>query len=111
MLKTTGQSQKFKGQNSSVSPTALDFGFFSLCSGGVPQQGAFARLPGKTLRATGADGGGVISIYQFGNKVAVQRYTGIEIYDLRDLAPHVEDYVYDNEGHLVYDNAGIPITQ
>ncbi len=111
MLKSPGKSQDFKGQDSSVSPTALDDGLFSLCSGGVPAAGGFARVPGKTLRATGAGGGGVLSIYQFGNKIAVQRYLGVEIYDLRSLVPHVEDYVYDNEGHLVTDNAGIPITQ
>lgn len=94
-----------------MSPTALEAGLFSLCSGGVPSQGSFARLPGKSMRATGAGGGGVISIYQFGAKVAVQRFTGIEIYDLKDLIPHVEDYVYDNEGNLVYDNNGILVTQ
>lgn len=111
MLKTTGQTGQYKGQNSSVSPTALEIGLFSLCSGGVPSRGAFARVPGKSMRSTGELAGGVISIYQFGGLVVVQRYTGIEIYNLHDLIPHTSDYVLDNEGNLVYDNSGLAVTQ
>lgn len=111
MIETNGQSEKFKGSSPSIAPLALPLGIFSLCSGGVPNQGTFAKLPGKTLKDTGSSTGGVISIYSFGTKVVVQKYIGIEIFDLRTLIPRVEDFVYDNESNLVYDNSGLPVTQ
>lgn len=111
MLKTSGASEQYKGQNSSISPSSLTEGLFSLCSGGVPSGGAFARLPGKSMRDTGILGGGIMSIYQFGNHVVVQRYIGIEIYNLHDLLPQPTDFVKDNEGNLVYDNSGLAVTQ
>ncbi len=110
MLKTTGTSEDYQGSNASRSPTALDEGVFSLCSGGVPAQGAFMRVPGKTIRDVGLTTGAAMSIYQFGTKVVVQRYTGLEIFELSALAPNPTDYVYDNEGNIVTDNEGIPIT-
>lgn len=110
MTETPGPSEKFAGSAPSTSPTVLPRGVFSFCSGGVPSQGAFARLPGKTLRDAGLTTGGAISIYQFGQKIVVQRYVGLEIFELTDLVPTELDYVYDNNGNLVYDNSGIPIT-
>ena len=111
MLRTQGQFENFKGSAPSVSPTALPQGVFSLCSGGVPLQGAFARLPGKNLRDGGFTTGGAISIYQFGKNVVVQRVVGLEIFKLTELTPTLQDYVFDNEGNLVYDNHGILVTQ
>lgn len=111
MLKTKSQTEYYKGSSPNTSLTNQKPGVFSLCSGGVPYHGAFARIPGKTLQAVGDTTGGVFSIYQFGNKIVVQRFVGIEIYDLGVLAPLPADYVYDNEGNLVYDNGGIPVTQ
>lgn len=110
MIKTIGNSEYFKGSFPSASPTALDSGIFSLCSGGVPTQGGLQRIPGKVIRNTGLENGAVISIYQLNTKIVVQTYVGIVIFDLKDIAPNVLDYVYDNEGNLVTDNFGIPIT-
>lgn len=110
MLSSDGKSEDFQGSVPSVSPTAQKDGVFSLCSGGVPSRGGFLRLPGKSLRDAGIETGGAFSIYQFGQKIVVQRYIGIEIFDLVTLAPNVEDFVYDNEGNLVLDNEGIPVT-
>lgn len=109
MIRTPGQSGKFKGSAPSVSPTALPEGIFSLCSGGVPALGSFQRLPGKVITDGGRTTGGTISINQFGIKVVVQRVTGIEIFDLFELAPNIANYVYDNLGNLVYDNFGLKI--
>lgn len=110
MISTTPhKSEKYKGQDSSVSPTILEDGLFSLCRGGVPVQGAFQRIPGKTLRDIGLSTGGVLSIYQFGNSVVVQTFVGIVIFDLRSLIPQVDDYVVDNEGNLVTTNEGLPV--
>lgn len=111
MLETKSQSEYYSGSAPSVSVTNQKPGVFSLCSGGVPNHGAFARVPGKTLQSIGNLTGGVFSIYQFGSKIVVQRYVGIEIYDIGALAPLPTDYVYDNEGNSVYDNGGIPVTQ
>lgn len=110
MIKTNGQTEDFRGSAPSVSPTAQKAGVFSLCSGGVPVQGSFGRVPGKTLRNAGSANGGAISIFQFGNKIVVQRFSGVEIYDLVELAPNLADYVYDNFGNIIVDNFGIPIT-
>jgi hypothetical protein len=109
MLCTDGQFEPFKGSAPSVSPTALPDGVFSLCSGGVPTQGSLGRLPGKSMRDSGATTGGAISIYQFGNKVVVQRVVGLQIFDLSELAPNEIDFLRDNAGNIVYDNHGIPI--
>lgn len=109
MIRTPGQPESFKGSAPSISPTALPDGLFSLCSGGVPANGAFKRLPGKTLTDAGAATGGAITIYPFGNKVVVQRPDALEIFDLYELSPNAANYVYDNEGHLVYDNFGLKI--
>jgi hypothetical protein len=109
MIRTQGQFEPFKGSAPSISPTVLPEGVFSLCSGGVPVQGAFGRLPGKTMRNLGDSTGGAISIYQFGTKVVVQRVVGIQIFELADLAPAESDFLRDNEGNLVYDNSGIAI--
>lgn len=109
MIRTPGKPEKFKGSAPSVSPTATPDGVFSLCSGGVPVQGAFGRLPGKSIRDVGTGMGGAISIFQFGDKIAVQRVTGMEIFDIRDLTPNELDYVYDNQGNLVVDNSGLPV--
>lgn len=111
MIETKGKSEDYSGSVPSRSPTAQEEGVFSLCSGGVPQQGAFARIPGKSLRDIGSDKGGAISIYQFGQKVVVQRFVGIEIFNLVDLNPNEADFVYDNDGELVVDNNGIPVFQ
>jgi hypothetical protein len=109
MLNTKGKTEKFKGCIPSLSPGMLQEGIFSLCSGGVPLQGSFGRIPGKYLRDSGSEHGGVISIYQFGKKIAVQRFVGMEIYDITTLAPTEENNLFDSEGNLVYDNEGIPI--
>lgn len=110
MIETKGESEYYAGSVPNNSPTVQKTGVFSLCSGGVPNQGAFARLPGKTLRSIGTQTGGAISIYQFGVKIVVQRYTGIEIFDITDLTPTPEDFVYDNEGNQVFDNSGLAVT-
>lgn len=111
MIASPGKPQFYKGVDASASPTTVEEGIFSFCSGGVPQQGSFARIPGKSLRNSGRATGGVISIYQLQSSIVVQRYSGIEIFDITDLAPNPSDYVRDNEGNLVYDNEGIPVTQ
>lgn len=111
MLSSKGQSEKFKGSNPSHSPTILEEGVFSLCSGGVPKHGAFGRLPGKTLKSFDDAMGGVIAISEFGQKVVVQFFAGIRMYDLTELFPNPSNYVYDNEGNLVTDNSGFPVTQ
>lgn len=109
MIETKGTSEDFAGSIPSNSPTVQKSGVFSLCSGGVPIRGAFGRLPGKTLRYTGLENGAAISMYQLGSKLVIQRFTGIEIVDLLGVLP--VDYVFDNEGHLIYDSQGIPLTQ
>lgn len=109
MLKSDGHSEDYKGSIPSVSPTAQKEGIFSLCSGGVPQQGAFARMPGKSLREANTERGGVITMYQFGDHVVVQYYTGIEVHPVIVLAPTEDNLVYDNLGNIVYDNLGIPV--
>lgn len=111
MLSTKLQSEYYKGSSPNTSLTNQKPGVFSFCSGGVPLHGSFARIPGKTLQAVGTSAGGAISIYQMGDIVVVQRYVGIELYALKSLSPQPSDYVYDNEGHLVYDNEGIPVVQ
>lgn len=110
MIDTKGKFEAYKGSSPAGSPTALPDGIFSLCSGGAPIRGAFGRIPGKTLRDKGIDAGAAISIFQFGQKVVVQRWIGLEIYDLTEVSPNEADYVTDNDGRLVYDNSGIPIT-
>lgn len=110
MISTPGETEKFKGSEPSTSPTAIEQGVFSLCSGGVPTQGSFGRIPGKTIRDAGTSTGGAISIYQFGQKVVVQRYNDIEIFDLTELAPNPADYVVDNEGNQVVNNEGLFVT-
>lgn len=111
MIETKGTTEEYKGTNAFISPTAQATGVFSLCSGGVPVQGGFGRIPGKTIRDSGVGKGAAISIYQYGQKIVVQRYSGIEIFNLSDLAPNIADYVYDNEGNIVTDSFGIPVTQ
>lgn len=103
------KSEKYKGQDSSTSPTGLDEGVFSLCRGGVPKNGGFARIPGKTLRDTGLTTGGIITIYQFGNQVVVQTYIGVVIFSITELVPQQADYVVTNEGILVTTKDGLPI--
>jgi hypothetical protein len=110
MIKTTGQTDKFQGSAPSVSPTALGEGVFSFIGGGVPSRGGFSRLPGKTIRDSGVSAGSAITIYQLGELVVVQRFTGIEIHDLTNLAPSIDDFVYDLNNQLVRNLQGIPIT-
>lgn len=109
MLKTEGNSENYKGSIPSVSPTAQQKGIFSLCSGGVPQQGSFARMPGKSLREANPERGGVITMYQFGINIVVQYFTGIEIHPVTILAPTESDFYTDNSGDQYYDDLGIPI--
>jgi len=109
MIRTPGKPEKFKGSAPSISPTALPAGLFSLCSGGVPANGSFQRIPGKNLADAGIDTGGAISINQLGLKIVIQRVTGLEIFELFELLPNEDDYVYDNLGNLVYDNHGLKI--
>lgn len=112
MIATPGKPQFYKGSSPSGSPNQLAEGVFSLCSGGVPLQGSFARAPGKNLRETGTQYGGAISLAQLGNLVVIQRFNGLEITPIINVIPTPnEDYVYDNEGFLVYDNEGIPVVQ
>lgn len=111
MIATPCKPQFYKGVNASASPTTVEEGIFSFCSGGVPQQGSFARVPGKSLRNSGSLTGGVISIYQLSTSIVIQRFTGIEILDIKELAPNSQDFVTDSFGNLVYDNQGIPVTQ
>lgn len=110
MIKTQGTPEKFKGSVPSVSPTVLSEGVFSFIAGGVPSRGGFARLPGKILRDSGVFAGSTITIYQFGNLVVVQKFNGIELHNVNNLVPSVEDYVYDLNGQIVTTLAGIPIT-
>lgn len=110
MIATKGTPQFYKGSSPSGSPNQLQEGVFSLCSGGIPKQGSFARIPGKVLRETGFQTGGIISIAQLGNLVVIQRYTGLEIIDIINVIPNPTDnYTYDNEGFLVVDNFGISV--
>lgn len=108
MIRTPNTTEKYKGSDLSTNPTGLGSGVFSLCRGGVPKNGAFARIAGKTIKAF-ANLGGVISIAEFGRKIVVQYFSGIVIYDARELQPTTTDYVVDNEGNLVYDNFGISV--
>lgn len=109
MIKSDGHSEDYKGSIPSVSPTAQKEGIFSLCSGGVPQQGAFARMPGKSLREANPERGGVITMYQFGSHIVVQYFTGVEIHPVTILAPTEENFYTDNLGNRYYDDLGIPI--
>lgn len=109
MIRTKGNPEKFKGSIPSLSPTVQEPGVFSLCSGGVPRHGALGRLPGKSLIGASATLGGVINIMEFGQKVAVQFFNGLVIYDSSEIFPDVEDYVVDNSGNLVVDNFGIQV--
>jgi len=107
MLKTnTPQREKFRGSFPSGSPTVMEPGVFSLCSGGVPKRGAFARIPGKTLKYNSLEWGGVINIHEFGQQVVVQYYTGVVVFDIEELEPAPEDLVVDNSENLVIDNSG-----
>lgn len=110
MLKTPGKTQNFTGSNPSSSPTILAEGVFSLCSGGTPNQGALCRLPGKTLRDIGIDYGGVISIYQLGKNVVVQRFGGLQLYKLSEVNPNESDFVTDNNLFVITDSNGLPLT-
>lgn len=107
----SGVPEFYKGSEPSRSSTILDQGVFGFCQGGIPEHGAFARLPGKTMRDAGTGTGAAITIYQFGSNVVIQRYVGIEIFRIRDLAPSEVDFVFDNEGNIVFDNEGIALTQ
>lgn len=110
MISTSkSQSEGYKGAYPSGSPTNLPSGSFSSVVNAVPKQGSAARIPGKTFRDLGITTGGILSIYQFGTMVVVQSYTGLILFDLLIVSPTVEDYVYDNEGNLVYDNLGLPV--
>jgi hypothetical protein len=107
MLKTnTPQKEKFRGSFPSASPTVIEPGVFSLCSGGVPKRGAFARIPGKTLKALSTEWGGVIAINDFGQKIVVQYYTGVVVYDIQEIEPNPANLVVDNSDELVLDNSG-----
>lgn len=107
----SGKGEFYKGSEPSRSPTTQPSGVFGFCNGGIPEKGAFARLPGKTMRDTGIGKGSAITVYQFGQNVVVQRWIGIEIFKIAELAPNELDYVYDNFGNLVYDSFGIALTQ
>ncbi len=109
MLKTQGQSEKYQGSIPSTSPTVLKKGVFSFCSGGVPQQGSLARIAGKSHKAF-PNLGGIISIAEFGKQVVVQSHGGITLYTTRELFPQESQLIYDNEGNLVVDNFGFPVT-
>jgi len=109
MIRTPGKPESFKGSAPSIAATTLPEGLFSLCSGGIPSNGSFKRLPGKVITDAGISTGGAITIYQFGEKVVVQRPDALEIFDLYELSPSPLNYVYDNEGRLVYDNFGLKI--
>lgn len=110
MLKTPGESQYFSGSNPSTSPSILENGIFSLCSGGTPIQGALQRLPGKTIRDNGIAYGGAITIYQLGQKVVVQRFGGLQIYDITEINPAITDFITDNSLFVVTDSYGLPLT-
>ena len=110
MIKTTPiKNEKFKGSAPSVSPTAQNSGVFSLCSGGVPFHGSLSRLPGKVIKVF-ENLGGVIQILAFGKKVAIQYHGGLVLYDSSEIFSTNKDFVTDNDGNLVTDNFGIPIT-
>ena len=110
MIQTRGKSQNFAGSNNSTSPSILADGIFTLCSGGTPIQGALQRLPGKTIRDNGEEYGGVISIYQLGQKVVVQRFVGLQIYDMNEINPAEDDFVTDTLLIVVTNNFGLPVT-
>lgn len=111
MIATPSKPQFYKGSSPSGSPNSLSEGVFSFCSGGVPQQGSFARIPGKNLRELGTTMGGIISLVQLGSLIVVQRFAGIEIIPLIGVVTDPSNLVYDNEGNLVVDNFGIPVVQ
>lgn len=106
---TPHTEEYYKGQDTSISPTGLDSGVFSLCRGGVPQNGGFQRIPGKTLQNLGLTTGGVITLYQFGNQIVAQTFIGLVIYTLSELLPKESDYIVDNAGNLITTKSGIPI--
>lgn len=106
---TPHTTEYYKGQDSSISPTALESGVFSLCSGGVPKNGGFQRIPGKSIENLGLNTGGVITLYQFGSMVVAQTFMGLLIFSIDELLPKQEDYVIDNAGNLVTTKSGIQI--
>lgn len=110
MIETPGESNRFEGIDMSLAPAILEAGQFSFGVGGVPLQGSFARLPGKTLRDLGATKGGIISIYQFGNNVVVQSFADVTIYTMPEINPSEGDYVTTIGGEIVKNIAGEPIT-
>ena len=109
MIKTTGEIVRFEGVDMSTAPAVLEAGQFSFGVGGVPIQGSPARLPGKTLRDLGATKGAIISIYQFGNKIVVQSFVDVTIYDVRELNPSESDFVTDSFGTIVKTSLGEPL--
>ena len=107
MLKTnTPLREKFRGSFPSASPTVIEPGVFSLCSGGVPKRGAFARIPGKSLKHYDSTLGGILNIHEFGEKIVVQYYTGVVVFDYTEIEPPAENLVVDNSGIQVVDNSG-----
>lgn len=110
MIESPGKTERFEGIDMSAAPAVLEAGQFSFGVGGVPLQGAFARLPGKTLRDLGITKGGIISIYQFGDNVVVQSYTDLVIYPMPEINPAEGDFVTDTLGAIVKNIAGEPLT-
>lgn len=110
MIQTPGKSQSFQGSSPSTSPAILAEGVFSLCSGGTPIQGAFQRLPGKTIRDNGTLYGGAITIYQLGTKVVVQRFGGLQIYNMSEINPTLLDFYTTNYDEIYTDEYGLPYT-
>lgn len=110
MIRTKSKVEKFAGSSPSTSPTNQKRGVFSFCSGGVPTQGSFARLPGKVVKNTSETRGGAITMYAFGRQVVVQYVFGVEIVDGEELVPNFNNYVFDNDGNQVFDEDGISVT-
>lgn len=109
-LQTPGKPEYYAGSSPTISPTNQKNGVFSLCSGGVPNQGGFQRIPGKTLQDVGSTTGGVLSIAQMGIFIVVQCYTGLLIFQLSELLPVNNNFIFTNEGVQILNNEGIPIT-
>lgn len=110
MINTQGRIEKFQGSTPSLSPTALSEGVFSLCSGGIPSRGAFLRLQGKTLRDSGVTSGSALSIYQLGNLVVIQKFTGLELHSLANLTASNGDFILDSNNQIVTNLENIPLT-